>query len=215
MSRKTEETARANAAEREVYELEEKLARAEATLRGLGYEEKLARAEGVENLVWRLSLEAWGDQRAENKAVKEKHQRDIDAAVEKSRLDTLTAVIDALELSEYGYQRPGDGFAYPAVSNPRSPYFNPGPAGPERLWSDIETAIALRAEKKTDADRQAAAERINRVKPTRLFAMGGYTGTDGLPFGLVHAARSMHSMGSAVDSSATKKPKAKKKAAKK
>lgn len=217
MSRKTEETARADAAEREVYELEQKLARAESRLYGLGYElrtDGLPHPGGVENLAWRLSLEAWEARRADKKAAKEKHEADIAAAVEQSRLDTLAVIIDALELTEYGYQRPNStGFAYPAVEIREALGF--GPKGPERLWSDIQTALALRAEDKTDADRRAAAERINRVKPTRRYAMGGYTGTDGLPFGLVHAARSTHSMGSAVDSSAAEKPKAKKKGAKK
>jgi hypothetical protein len=229
--------------------LDSKLAKAESVLRNLGYERVTDERPipGSSGIVlfdlgrtdWRLSREALEEKRKVSEDAKAAHQKDIAAAVEQSRLDTLAAVIDALELSEYGYQRPNStGFAYPAADIRGA--LGLGPKGPERLWSDIQTALALRAEAKTDADRRAAAERLKRA--TRpAFATGGYTGTTGDPAGLVqHALLKVGYAGplSAADTesiralakrfststtakpspapaAAPKKPKAKKKAAKK
>jgi hypothetical protein len=212
----------------EIRELEGKLVRAEATLRGLGYElrpDNLPHPEGVERLAWRLSREAWEHQRDEQEAVKLTHKADIDAAAQQSRLDALAAVIDALELTDYGYQRPGGlRFAYPAVDVRGA--LGLGPKGPERLWSDIETALALRAEDRARADRRVVETRIRRITKPHPLATGGYTGS-------VHASQiSVDALSAASISKlaeqirtkvvvdpkpepASKKPKAKKKAAKK
>jgi hypothetical protein len=228
MSRKTEAANRAYETGLEASKLQAKLTRAESALRMLGYElrpEGLPYPFGVEMLGWQLSREACEAQREEREAAKAAHQKDIDAAVEQSRLDTLAAVIDALELTEYGYRRSNStGFAYPAVEIRGA--LGLGPKGPERLWSDIETALALRAEDRARADRRVVETRIRRITKPHPLATGGYTGS-------VHASQiSVDALSAASISKlaeqirtkvvvdpkpepASKKPKAKKKAAKK
>lgn len=80
----------------------------------------------------------------------EKAARDAEA---KTRAETLEAVIDALELRDYGYRADGD-YYFPGLS-----LVDERP-GHERLWADIQTALQVRAERKAADERAATEEKV-------------------------------------------------------
>jgi hypothetical protein len=87
----------------------------------------------------------------------EERARQRTQVAEATRRETLEKVIEALELKEYGYHKPGSyyfGGGYTGVS-PRE--------GHERLWDDINTALDLRAERKSAETRAAAETRVKRL----------------------------------------------------
>lgn len=104
-------------------------------------------------------------------------QGSLDAAVKQAqaatRRETLGAVIEGLQLKDYGYHAPG---AY---------YFGGLTAdkpGHERLWNDIQAALEVRAEKKREDERQATEKKVAGLTKPEVdnFAVtlnGGVIGT--------------------------------------
>ena len=88
----------------------------------------------------------------------------VKTAQDRTRREALEKVIEALELTEYGYHKPG-AFYYGGYTNAKP--------GHERLWSDIQTALEHReAEKRAETQRKTA-ERVagltKKSDPARFF----------------------------------------------
>lgn len=92
---------------------------------------------------------------------------EVDEAVERARLagrnEALQAVIDGLELRDYGYTAPNE--------YPRLRFYSAERSMPEteRLWGDLQTAIQVRSERR-EADKRAATEKsVSEITKPRQF----------------------------------------------
>jgi hypothetical protein len=103
-------------------------------------------------------------------------QADVNEATRKERQYTLQTVIDALELRQYGAKRDrSDGLSFYTIL---SESIN----GPERLWSDLQTALEVRAEKKAAEERRATEAKVagiaRRPDGSAFFISGDTIGFD-------------------------------------
>ncbi len=118
---------------------------------------------------------------------------------EATRTETLKKVIEALELTQYGYVKSNSYYFGGGIEQP----------GHERLWADIEAALELRAEEKHAKTREAADDRVRKLthsvtgvassitlspsdvallqKVSEPFSWGGYIPNPSPKVGLVHS----------------------------
>lgn len=104
-------------------------------------------------------------------------QRQLEKAVSKAteaaeagtRRETLEKVIKALELSEYGYHKPGAYYYGFRTDGDQRP-------GHERLWADLTDALEVRAEKKAAEERQATEKKVAGLTKSS-FVDGGFVPT--------------------------------------
>lgn len=128
-----------------------------------------------------------------------------EATAIETRRETLAAVIDALELREYRDETPGVHEQLYAIATNAA---TPAP-GADRFWSDIQTALEVRAEQKRAEERKATEAKIAGFKPVSKTVIGSD------PAGGMSVFASIHDIDRIAEPAPTTKPAKKKSEGKK